>query len=247
MGSIRTRSQFPWSVDSSIAGRFTYGPYTKNIETALLTWPEKIRQLPIRGNPVVWADIGATVVDDAVPGAVESLFDELKFAPLGVTEQLQGRLVPLGGLWKLMADGGWAPWEPPPGSPLEQQYDELVENIEDNTFAREREESPLAQRLETSVSFEQRQYTEDTEPHLSFVVVTEGHDALVPRARFVVFKKTNGLGTTVVASAGWEDVQRIAAGVLTRERDLVLEWYRSSRFPSDKELAAIGVDVRLPH
>jgi hypothetical protein len=120
--------------------------------------------------------------------------------------------VPMDGVWKYEA-GAWQKVEL--DRPVQEAIDDVAYNYEGQLF----KDAHVIER--------------DHSGEHSLVTVTKEGD-LMPPAERIAFKERG--------AASWEDVLQKAPGVLEREPNTVLEWYRLKRFPTPDELTELTAE-----
>jgi hypothetical protein len=121
--------------------------------------------------------------------------------------------VPMDGVWKYEG-GAWQKVELE--RPVQEAIDDVAYNYEGQLFK--------------DVHVIERDHSGDH----SLVTVTKEGDLLPPAER-IAFKERG--------AAAWEDVLQKAPGVLEREPNTVLEWYRLKRFPTPDELTVLTAEA----
>lgn len=224
-----TRAAHDWSTTTLDDGTIDFGG--PDLEASLMTWPEKLDALPVRGDLIIGPGPTMLVaVGSEMTGALDLMIEGLE--GLGDFLDLndgQPRLDSLEGLW-VRHDGAWHRWHPEPGSAREARYLPLREHIEDSGYSRE-----MMLFAEARVIASDRQYTEGDQ--LSFIHFTEDTNYVFPPARFAVFIKSG----KVVAAGPWS----VTAPFIRPVPDTALPWFRATRFPTSEELTAIGIDPRF--
>jgi hypothetical protein len=120
--------------------------------------------------------------------------------------------VPMDGVWKYEA-GAWKKVELE--RPVQEAIDDVAYNYEGQLFK--------------DAHVIERDHSGD---HSLVTVMKEGD--LFPPAERIAFKERG--------AASWEDVLAKAPGVLEREPNTVLEWYRLKRFPTPDELTELTAE-----
>jgi hypothetical protein len=214
-------------------------PWRDNYDASRLALPDLVRRYEVKGDWVAMVpgrDVLLLTGSDDATGL--SRMADLAEATLDGPRPLSALAVRLTG-------GAWRPFLPEPGHPLHERFKLLWVKSLGQDYGDQKEvlDRRAAKRGEDVfvANYSAFQHKE-TGRVRSYCVWSEGVESLLPRTDQVMFFRPRGeQDAEIVGEARWDRVEQVAAGLM-RPEGLYPERYRVSGFPTEAQLAELGLE-----